>query len=203
MKHEPQPQINQWLGLEFSVVQGEALRQFGQWLSSEGIPAGLLSSAERDRIWDRHIADSLSFCVGWIDAPPKRLLDAGSGAGLPGIPLAIAFPHAAVTLLDRSTKRVRLLKRAIRVLGLANVEALVGDVREQRGWESVAMRAVFSPDEAVKVMRQALTPEGRGVLGLAHRRSPDPAWNELGGRVVKVTVLDPPGWLLMIQQCGD
>ncbi|GBD85584.1 ribosomal RNA small subunit methyltransferase G [bacterium BMS3Abin02] len=202
MKHDPQPQISEWLGVDLSSEQRALLEGFERWLSDEAIPAGLLSPGERDRIWARHIVDSLSFSVAWTGDAPQRLIDAGSGGGLPGIPLAIAFPQTAVTLLDRSSKSVRLLRRAIRVLGLANTEAIVGDVREQRRCEAVTMRAVLRPPEAVEVMRDVLMPGGRGVIGLAHRRTADPGWRQLGGRVVEVSVLDPTGWLLIMQQRG-
>ncbi|NIA23998.1 MAG: hypothetical protein GWP04_00345 [Gammaproteobacteria bacterium] len=203
MKHDPQPRISEWLGVDLRPEQWELLKEFERWLTQEAIPAGLLSPTEGDRLWTRHIVDALSFCIGWRDHPPKRLIDAGSGAGLPGIPVAVAFPQTAVTLLDRSTKRVRLLRRAIRVLGLANTEALVGDVREQRACEAVTMRAVLGPSDAVEVMANVLMPGGKAVIGLAHRRTADPRWQELGGRIVEVQVLDPSGWLLIMQHCGD
>jgi len=202
VKHDPQPQISEWLRVDLSSEQCRLLEGLERWLVEEAIPGGLLSPGERDRIWARHIVDSLSFGVAWTGDPPQRLIDAGSGGGLPGIPLAIAYPETAVTLLDRSTKVVRLLRRAIRVLGLSNTEAIVGDIREQKGCEVVTMRAVLRLPEAVKVMRDVLMPGGKGVIGLAHRRSADPGWRALGGRVVEVPVLDPAGWLLIIQQRG-
>jgi len=204
VKPDPQPQTSEWLRVDLCAEQWDVLREFERWLSEEAIPAGLLSPGEGKRIWTRHIVDSLSFSVGWAgDPPPGRLMDAGSGAGLPGIPLAIAFPQTRVTLLDRSVKRVRLLRRAIRVLGLGNVEAIAGDIREQRACEGVVMRALLGPREAVRVMGNVLEPGGKGVIGLAHRRTADPGWRHLGGRVVQVPVLDPSGWLLIMQQCGD
>lgn len=203
MKHEPQPPIATWLGLELSLEQRVLLRRFEKWLIDEGFDAGLLSPTDRHRVWDRHVIDGLSFALGWVGDPPEHLLDAGSGGGLPGIPLAIAFPETAVTLMDRSTKRVGLLKRAIRVLGLANVEAIAGEVGEVRGLEAVTMRAVVGPSDAVRLFGRILRPGGRGVLGLAHRYESDPSWETLGGRIVEVTVLDPPGWLLIMQQRGD
>ena len=68
----------------------------------------------------------MTFGVGW-DAPPDEVLDVGTGVGLPGIPLAILFPETMVTLLDRGGRRVRLLHRAVRVLGLPNVVIAQGD----------------------------------------------------------------------------
>ncbi|MGK2925432.1 MAG: 16S rRNA (guanine(527)-N(7))-methyltransferase RsmG [Lysobacterales bacterium] len=69
----------------------------------------------------RHILDSLAV-LPWL--PGGRLLDAGSGAGLPGIPLAIARPELQVTLLDSAGKKVRFLRHVCRELPLGNVEPL-------------------------------------------------------------------------------
>jgi len=66
----------------------------------------------------RHLLDSLAV-LPWI--PGGRLLDAGTGAGLPGVPLAIARPHLEVTLLDSAGKKIRFLEQVRRELGLRNV----------------------------------------------------------------------------------
>lgn len=66
----------------------------------------------------RHILDSLSV-LPWISA--GKLLDAGTGAGLPGVPLAIALPRLEVTLLDSAGKKIRFLNQVRRELGLENV----------------------------------------------------------------------------------
>jgi 16S rRNA (guanine527-N7)-methyltransferase len=69
----------------------------------------------------RHLLDSLSI-MPWISAP--QLLDAGSGAGLPGIPLAIAMPELEVTLLDSAGKKVRFMNHVRRKLDLPNIRPL-------------------------------------------------------------------------------
>jgi 16S rRNA (guanine527-N7)-methyltransferase len=74
----------------------------------------------RDMI-SRHLLDSLAV-LPWI--PAGRLLDAGAGAGLPGVPLAIARPDVAVTLLDSAGKKIRFLNHVRRELSLRNVESV-------------------------------------------------------------------------------
>lgn len=70
------------------------------------------------------VLDALLPFLRW--PPPFPLLDIGSGAGLPGIPIAVAFPKGAVTCLEPKAKRVSFLRHAVRVLGLQNVEVVQG-----------------------------------------------------------------------------
>lgn len=176
------------------------------WLKHEAIKAGGLGPNEAGRIWTRHLADSLAFAYAWRDStPPTRLLDIGAGIGLPGIPLAVLWPETAVTLLDRSGKRVDLATRAVRGLQLGNVEVRQGDVDEESaGWEGATFRAVFSPERALEVANSVLAPGGLAVVGLrgsgvgAHFSS-----KLLGGRPVQAvevppTVLDGPVSLLIM-----
>jgi 16S rRNA (guanine527-N7)-methyltransferase len=188
--------------LEMSEAGMGRLVRYAQWLAEEAVPAGLLSPAEGSRLWDRHVEDSLSFLAGWPGAAPERLLDVGSGAGLPGIPLAIALPSTEVTLLDRSEKRVHFLRRAVRILGLMNASVLLGEAKDQSGWEALTMRAVRPPRTAVPTASRLLRDGGTGVIGLARRRDADPSWRNLGHEILRVPVLDPAGWLLIIRKRG-
>jgi 16S rRNA (guanine527-N7)-methyltransferase len=79
---------------------------------------------------DRHILDSL-VVLPWIKGP--NLLDVGSGAGIPGLPLAIVKPDVAVTCLDASAKKVRFMCQAVSELGLQNVQ-----VKNQRVEQYIA-----------------------------------------------------------------
>jgi 16S rRNA (guanine527-N7)-methyltransferase len=92
----------------------------------------------------RHLLDSLSV-LPWVTGP--RLLDAGTGAGLPGIPLAIARPALDVTLLDSSGKKVRFLGHARRELGLDNahpVQARLEEYQPGSEFSTIVSRAFAS-----------------------------------------------------------
>ena len=177
------------------------LAEFGGWLAGEGLAAGGIGPAERDRIVDRHLADSLVFAAAW-NGVPDTLLDVGSGVGLPGIPLAIAYPASAVTLVDRSGERCRLARRSIRVLGLENVTVLEGDVSTIDGdWDVVTFRASLSPERAFTAAVPLLRAGGTAVVGASRTKRPVNAPPAPPGTVVDIVeidegVLDSPGWLL-------
>lgn len=69
-----------------------------------------------------HLLDSLAVAPYFADKPAIRVLDVGTGGGLPGIPLAIMYPHMAFTLLDSAGKKMRFLFQVANELGLTNVQ---------------------------------------------------------------------------------
>lgn len=127
------------------------LARFRRFLEEEAIPAGGLGPAEAERLQNRHLHDSLGFSVAWHgESAPMHLVDVGSGAGLPGIPLAVLWPGCSVRLVERSGRRARLLRRAVRILGLDNVSVVESGVEEVDVDDftdaSIVMRAVFPPE---------------------------------------------------------
>src|SRR5215472_4301760 len=113
---------------------GDALPQatrYAQLLTGVGVERGVLGPAEADRIWERHLLN----CGAVARLVPARcsLIDLGSGAGLPGIVLAILLPGVQVTLLEPLARRVEFLQQSVADLGLANVEVVRGRAEEQAG----------------------------------------------------------------------
>ncbi len=109
-----------------------------------------------------HVLDSLSVLPHIASA--KTLLDVGSGGGLPGIPLAIARPDLAVTLLDASHKKAAFLTQAKAELGLANVRvecARVEHWQPGRTFDVVVSRAFADLAEFVEQARHLVAPGGR------------------------------------------
>ncbi len=158
------------------------LSRYADWLRSEAIPAGGLGPREGERVWSRHLADSVLFAGGWRDDPPGELLDVGSGVGLPGIPLAIMWPRTLVTLLDRGGRRVRLLYRVAGMLGLANVVIAQGDALAVADeWEGMVVRGALRAPEVVGLAARLLQPGGTAVLGLSRRAQPPERTTDLMG----------------------
>jgi 16S rRNA (guanine527-N7)-methyltransferase len=200
-----------WSGWDLTEGQQNALGRYAAWLVAEAIPAGGLGPAEGDRVWSRHVADSLTFAVGWSVGAPQRLLDVGSGVGLPGIPLAILWPGTEVALLDRGGRRVRLLQRAIELLDLPNAIVRQADVLSlKEEWPAVVMRGALKVGEAVHLAGALLDADGVMVMGLSRRREGPTIATGLGTRLHLATevaavpdeILDGPAWLLIMRRDG-
>jgi 16S rRNA (guanine527-N7)-methyltransferase len=162
------------LGWPLDPAQIGALERFGSWLVDEAMRAGALGPHEGDRILDRHLVDSLLFSRPWgrTDAP-QTLIDLGTGAGLPGIPLAIMWPESAVALVDRSERTADLARRAIRVLGLDNASVLTSEIeRVTDRAPFVVARAVQPPERLSTTIRRLLSPGGTGVIGGSQLQAP-------------------------------
>ncbi len=198
---EPLQRAAAWAGVSLSPYQLGLLVTYAEWLISEAIPAGGLGPAEADRIIDRHVADSLVFGAGWVEAP-ENLVDVGSGAGLPGIPLAVAFPEMAVTLLDRSQRRTDLAGRVVRILGLDNVDAVQDDAQNHPyRYAGATFRGSLPATEAMVIARNLLESGGVAVIGLRRGADPGALPETERGEALRVLqtpdgVLDSPAWHL-------
>lgn len=110
---------------------------------------------------DLHLLDSLT--VGpYLQG--GRVLDVGTGAGLPGIPLAILCVDRAFTLLDSNAKKTRFVQQAVIELGLKNVDVVTARVEQYRpghGFDTVLARAFASLQDIVATTARLLAPEGR------------------------------------------
>ncbi len=149
-------------------------RRYAELLAGAGVERGLLGPREVDRLWDRHLLNSA--VVGELLDPGERVVDIGSGAGLPGIPLAIARPDLEVVLLEPLLRRSEFLTEVVAELGLA-VEVVRGRaedpwVRDQFGARDVAVsRAVAALDKLTKWSMSLLRPDGRMVAIKGERAS--------------------------------
>ncbi|HEU4917533.1 MAG TPA: RsmG family class I SAM-dependent methyltransferase [Acidimicrobiia bacterium] len=187
----------EWTGRRLTPSDSDKLEEYRDWLLTEAVPAGGIGPYETERIDNRHIGDSLLF-AGGFPTSPGHILDVGSGVGLPGIPLSIIMPETGFSLLDRSGRRVQLMKRAVRVLQLQNVEVVHGDISNwQTQVDGIVSRASLSPDQAVTSFSRILGPGGRAVVGGSWASPP----NVVGFDLMEVpgAVLDQRVWLLIMR----
>jgi 16S rRNA (guanine527-N7)-methyltransferase len=193
--------LEDWLGVTLGEHQREQLLAFEDWLRVEALVAGGIGPHEKDRLFDRHVADSLAFLTGYPQAA-QRVVDVGGGIGLPSIPLAIARPDTELMLVDRSQRRTDLARRAARILGLENYSVLTGDASMIEPVHDIALfRASLPVTDAAAILPSCITPGGVGLFAVS-RRSERPS---LPSAPVGITfalsregegTLSSPFWLL-------
>jgi 16S rRNA (guanine(527)-N(7))-methyltransferase RsmG len=193
---EPWVGVADELGHPLSTSQIDLLRQFRHWLTTEAVRAGAIGPYEVERVDARHLADSLLYRTAFDG---DEVWDLGTGAGLPGIPLAIMVPETSVVLVDRSGRRVSLLRRVVRILDLANVEVRQAEISRIQGPISVVVsRASLPPGEMSVHMDRMLEPGGVAVLGGSWVAPPVAAGWET--REVWSGSLDRRVWLLIMRR---
>ena len=140
--------------------QIDQARSFAQTLAGDSDELGLLGPRELDKLWSRHILNSA--VVAELVRPGAKVADVGSGAGLPGIPMAIARPGAEFVLIEPMERRSNWMLEVVEHLGLKNVRVLrsrAEDVTEQ-DFDIVTARAVAALDKLLKMCVPLLKPGG-------------------------------------------
>ncbi len=121
------------IGLELSPVQLAQFARYRELLLDWNERVNLTAITDPQDVLAKHFLDSLAclFAIPQAEREkPLKLLDVGSGAGFPGLPLQIVFPHWQVTLLEATGKKVRFLEEVIARLGLSRARALQGRAEE-------------------------------------------------------------------------
>jgi 16S rRNA (guanine527-N7)-methyltransferase len=152
-------------------------------LTVRAVPLGFIAPGDAGSMWDRHVVDSLRGAV-CLAPDALTIADIGSGAGLPGIPLALARPDCMFTLVEPRARRAAFLELVAAELGLPNVEvsATSADRVERTGFDVCLARAVADPARSWALASRLLAPDG--VLIYWAGRS----WKEPVGRVRGVSI---------------
>lgn len=121
----------------------EAWTEYGLLLHAKSAELALIGKGDRPHVFTRHILDSLN-PLSVFPEPPKAALDVGSGGGLPGIPLAIAWPGTRVVLLESRERKAGFLEQAVRALRLPNVRIVCARLEDYgKTWREAPCDAVF------------------------------------------------------------
>jgi 16S rRNA (guanine527-N7)-methyltransferase len=190
-----------------------AAQRYASHLVTPGVERGLIGPREAPKVWDRHLLN----CAVVAELVPDgaRLVDVGSGAGLPGIPLALARPDLSVVLVEPLARRVDWLREVVEDLGLpVEIERGRAEDRAVRArWEGadvVTARAV-APLARLVGWTLPLARFGGTVLALKGASAAEevardaPAVRRLGGtqpRVVRcgAGVVDPPSTVVVVER---
>ncbi len=188
-------------------------QRYGEILAGSGIERGLIGPSEVDRLWERHLLNSAAMAE--LFESGERVADIGSGAGLPGIPLAIARPDLKVTLVEPLLRRSEFLREAIAELGI-DVTVVRGraedkTIRAEAGErDAVVSRAVAPLDKLSRWSLPLLRPGGR-MLALKGERAMDEVeehrrtLSSLGATEVRVVrcgvdFLNPPATVVVARR---
>nr|WP_129664401.1 16S rRNA (guanine(527)-N(7))-methyltransferase RsmG [Phytoactinopolyspora endophytica] len=136
--------------------------QYVQWLATAGIDRGLLGPREAARLWDRHVLNCA--VVGELIENGESVCDIGSGAGLPGVALAIARPDLDVVLLEPMQRRADFLHETVDLLELQGVTVVrdrAGDFRPIAPFDVTIVRAVAKMGRLGEWSTGLLRPGGR------------------------------------------
>jgi len=153
----------------------------------------------------KHFLDSFSCVLAWKASPPSRLIDVGTGAGFPGLPLKILYPNLKLTLVESVGKKAMFCQHMVRVLGLEHVDVIQARAedlgqnpahREKYDWSiarAVANLSVLSEYLIPLVKMGGMMLAQKGESGPAEAQSAEKAMKLLGGKLKQLIPVNLPG----------
>ena len=141
-----------------------AAERFAELLATEGVVRGLIGPREAPRLWERHLLNCA--VLEQVIAANSTVCDIGSGAGLPGLVLAIARPDLTITLVEPLLRRTTFLDEVVEELGLSGVEVVRGRAEQlhgERRFDVVTSRAVAPLSRLLEWSMPLVSPHGAMV----------------------------------------
>ena len=194
-------------GIELPLAAGEMLARYLVLLAKWNRIYNLTAIREPERMVTHHVLDSLAVLPHLARRDELRLIDIGSGGGVPGIPLAIARPSWRVTLNDSNAKKGAFLRQAVSELGLDNAEVAITRIEDyapEAKFDVVISRAFSDLGTFAACGRRLLAPDGRlmamkGVYPEEELRELPPDVRLAGASALRVPGLDAQRHLIALE----
>ncbi|MGA2488881.1 MAG: 16S rRNA (guanine(527)-N(7))-methyltransferase RsmG [Anaerolineales bacterium] len=195
----------QLFGVHLTERQVAALITFENELLVWNEKFNLTAIRDAEGIRTKHFLDSFSCTLAWKDKPPRHLIDVGTGAGFPGIPLKILYPSMALTLVESVGKKAAFCRHAIAILKMDAVEVLtirveeVGQMPAQReSYDWAVARAVANLPVLAEYLLPLVQVGGRmlaqkGHSGPVEAHNAEKAFRLLGGQMRQLLPVTLPG----------
>jgi 16S rRNA (guanine527-N7)-methyltransferase len=192
-------------GISLTPRQLSAFERYEAELLDWNARFNLTAIRDSESIRSKHFLDSLSCILAWQGSPPACLIDIGTGAGFPGIPLKILYPTLQLSLVESVGKKAEFCRHLSAALGLNRVEVLqtraeeVGQLRQHREhYDWAVARAVASLPILVEFLLPLVRVGGsilaqKGESGPAEAHASERAIQLLGGRLRQLIKVDLPG----------
>jgi 16S rRNA (guanine527-N7)-methyltransferase len=150
----------------------------------------IISRKDFDNFYTHHVLHSLAIAKFIHFADGTRILDAGTGGGFPGVPLAIMFPEVEFFLLDSIEKKIRVVSSVADELDLTNVKPIRKRIEEEKGsYDFIVSRAVTAFPEFVKLTKKNIAPENKNRIrnGIIYLKGGDLS-AEIGAYIKKIVI---------------
>jgi 16S rRNA (guanine527-N7)-methyltransferase len=182
-----------------------ALLTYERELLDWNLKFNLTAIRDTESIRTKHFLDSFSCVLAWGANPPNRLIDVGTGAGFPGLPLKILYPGMKLTLVESVGKKAMFCEHIVRMLGLDNVEVIKGRAEDvgqlpahREKYEWAVARAVANMNVLCEYLLPLVKINGmmmalKGESGPAEAQSAEKTMKLLGGKLKQVLPVNLPG----------